>query len=254
MTLVVSIICDDGSIVVCSDSEASNPDFKTLYAKKIHRLKKDSPALIIGGAGDPAYYSMLIRKVELFKGSIGIGDVEQIAAGIFKDFAPRERVVQIESPDGRASLGYNFLVAIEESAPALYHVFENGKTQKMIPGEPGHASIGHGFLWSEWFLNEFRGNFINSNIALQIALYVLEVVKEIDPTVGGITQASRIRHDRRNGWIATILSKERVGEITKQVNKRRQFLNSLWVLSATDPKFYHDLQDDIGRRFSGRKK
>ncbi len=200
-------------------------------------IRSASPSCLLAGAGDPGYISEAARVVNATEEGLSIGSVEEAVQRIYNRF--------IERGDGsEKSLGYDLIVSIREEpteSTDLYHVYENGRSEKIEKGWPGSVSIGSGSIWSEWLLNQFRDSFTNSDVGLQFAVYAIEAVKEVDPNVGGEIQAGRIWL-RQKGWRATTPSVSRLKILSEQVKLRRELFNSFWVIAANDPNFEQDIR------------
>ena len=240
MTVVIGIRCKDG-FVVASDSQVEyyrGVSVKKLNANKIYRFDVANGIFFIGGAGKVADIEKLIAYVwrsleETSKG--GPLTVEDVYTTMEKAVTYLHKEYNIER---LRYLGYNvgpddapFFNPLAILAGVLKSDSEHSFLMNIIHPtglvEPiaDYATVGSGAAYAELLLKNLYGSELPVAVAVPIAVYVVEEVKSIDPSVGGDTQVAYVREKGKREIDIRMLEREEVEDIAKKV---RVTARSIW--------------------------
>jgi len=229
LTLVIAAYGKDRSIVMCSDSQATTYWHKLLNTKKLY-LIKESPALLLGGSGDPVYVDMVASKI-LKRKERSIKSIGAIVGKIFDGYSDREAKIT------ESGLTLELIVAIvENNKPFIYSVKGVGSYRRIRVGSAGYVSIGEGMLWSDWLLARLYRSGLGVHALLELLVYVIASVEEVAESVGGNIQAGMILQEG-GIWRAKKMKPDEVSDIKEKVAKRDRTLRNFWIRLSEDPKF-----------------
>ena len=243
VTVVIGIRCKNG-LVVASDSQVEyfrGVQVKKLNANKIYGFNVANGSFFIGGAGKVADIEKLVAYVyrlleETSRG--GALTLEDIYVTLEKAVTYLHKEYNIER---LRYLGYNvspddapFFNPLAIIAGVLTIDNEHEFLMNLIHPtglvEPitDYATIGSGAAYAELLLKNLYNNDLAVMNAIPIAIYVIEEVKSIDPSVGGDTQVAFIREiesGKEKKVDIRILERDEVEDIAK---KLRTVTKSIW--------------------------
>lgn len=213
---------------MCSDSQATGRFHKTTNAKKIYRLDKLGPALA-GGAGDPAYISMLVTDFQRHR-PLTISNVKKLVGKNFEIYAERERKVDNE-------LSLALVVALmEKDQPRIYRITEVGAYEKILHGRRGYTTIGDGALWANWLMERFYATHMSIDSLKELLAYIVLSVEAAATSVGGPLQMATLEL-LKGEWKAEHVLPDELSDMTDKVKQRDALLRIFWHQSSQDPEF-----------------
>lgn len=198
MTICVGLLCKDGA-VLASDSQSEferGVPVKRLGANKL--LKSEN--FIVAGAG-------LIAHIKNAFDTISTEIEKEVRQRQGQPLSRDESITLIEKTITALHKYYNidraqFLGVDEKSwfAPLLLFAYQAPSGVALLTVHPeglveevdDYATIGSGAAYAELLLKALYSNDLNTDEAVNIAIYVISEVKDIDPNCGGPVQIALI--------------------------------------------------------------
>jgi 20S proteasome alpha/beta subunit len=259
MTIIIGLLCKDG-VVLASDSQAVSwrgVDIKRLDYQKIASFKcDDNLNVVVSGAGTVALISKAIEKLHIRCQETKISTPEQLAEAaedVMTDMEKRYIVDKFEklgvtkklkSPlaetgsqieDTPRLRGFIIVVGCADSSggnPCIYIIGPDGVAQRVHKFD----SVGSGSVYAEYLLAKYYQDQVTVEKATELAAYVVEEVKKIDPNCGGNTQIVTLD----KGGIRKLTPQE-VKKIVQNVTEIDECSHNIWWAIANKQKSCRDI-------------
>jgi len=243
MTVIIGIRCTNG-IVIASDSQVEyyrGVSVKKMNANKIYQFSVGNGVFFIGGAGKVADIEKLVAYIlrsleEIYKREPLT--VENVYDSIEKTVTYLHKEYNIER---MRYLGYDvnpFETHFFDPMIILAGVLRTNQDYEFLLNiihptglvEPvsDYATVGSGAAYAELLLKNLYSSELSVDIAVPIAIYVIEEVKSIDPSVGGDTQIAYVKYVEKEGKKeieSKMLERDEIMEIAKNV---RALARDIW--------------------------
>ncbi|HVP90004.1 MAG TPA: hypothetical protein VMS75_02185 [Terriglobales bacterium] len=236
MTIVVGIICKNG-VVMASDSQAES--FRGVKVKRVdyHKIvtfpATEDLYIAVSGAGVGTFISKATDKLKEKYESTKIATCDELAntsEGIMVSLSKRYVVDKMEalglppSQDIKNELELNFILLVgctnkSGEELGLYTVHPDGIAER---GEK-FSTIGSGSAYAEYLLTKMYKDGLSTEQGKQLAVFVIEEVKRIDPGCGGPTQVVVLDKDGIHK-----LTPEEVKAISENLYKTEGCTNGVW--------------------------
>jgi len=242
-TVIIGIRCKNG-IVIASDSQIEyyrGVSVKKMNANKIYQFTVGNGIFFIGGAGRVADIEKLVTFVWQSLDEISkrepltmenvYGCIEQTVTDLHKEY----------NIERMRYLGYNvnpFETPFFDPMVILADVLRSNQDCEFLLNiihptglvEPvsDYATVGSGAAYAELLLKNLYSSELSVDVAVPIAIYVVEEVKSIDPSVGGDTQVAYAKYIEKEGKKeieSKMLEKDEIMEIAKNA---RALARDIW--------------------------
>jgi 20S proteasome alpha/beta subunit len=256
MTIIVSIITDDG-IVLAADSQETysrGVHIKRLGFEKIYPLiESEAAKVVMAGSGEGPFISLAAEILESkLQTSLSLGsprDIADMAEDALTDINRRyviERASRlgtkadtVHEPSLSLMLGICWKGFAGKVEYSVFTVFPDGIAQR----ETGYSSLGSGSAYAEYLLARMYRDHIPLDQAVKVACYVIEQVKEVEPNCGGPTYVTIIKE---NG--VQKQSREQIDKVISEMGDSDKIVKVLWRLVIGDFTAMSDMQQIIATK------
>lgn len=265
MTIIVGLVATDG-VVIAADSQAEmfrGTDVKRSDYTKIYSLgeNEDKVKAIIAGAGSVAFINKAVNELRKKWGEKrfnGVADIEDaiesaMVALAKKYFFDRRRIFGV-SEDQEISKSLHPKrhqqgpAPIPEVSLLVGACDETGNKMLATIGPEGiaeldetYTSVGSGSAYAEYILARLYGENLNSEQALECAIYTIEEVKKVDPNCGGPVRAIKVKKDGIENC-----DPDDLRSLVNKLEIRDELLGEMWRAMILGHKSSQDVKKFLG--------
>ena len=242
MTLIIACKCSEGEeeqILMTSDSRVTLGPI-TYETRKIYPITlNDIPLAIAGGSGDSAVIKQAYRICEkiLHEQSINNWNSQPPTFEQFEEVVNRIETILVRRfknlRDQGMDISFNLILgSVDINSKASLYLFDSRGLAQPVHESPGYSIIGMGFFTGGNLLLNLLGchpENINVSHSLYLSTFIIEVVSEIDPSVGPFIGENWLMKAENNHLYLGSLQEEAVRYTKEEVSKRRDIFKRIWA-------------------------
>lgn len=263
MTIIVGIVCKDG-LVMAADSQAES--FRGVKVKRLdyHKIttfpQTGDLFVVVSGAGTGAFISKATDTLKEKYESTKItrpGELSDIAEEVMTLMQKRYVVEKMDKlglsknahnhnrlRKVQVDFELNFILMVgcitkSGEQPNVYTVGTDGVSER---GEK-FASVGSGSAYAEYLLTKMYREDITTEQGKQLAVFIIEEVKRIDPGCGGPTQVIILNKKGIHR-----LNAEEVNKIAENTQKMDSCTSQVWWTIVNNKKSCEVIEEFISEK------
>jgi len=241
MTLVIALKWLGGKgkerVLISSDSKATfgpiTYEVRKIYPIYFMHEDKEIDLAIAGGAGDSSIVKQGYKIAELTIKNYSI------QAG-FRNLTLEEFEKAVQDIEARLIRRFAYLrgegiepnfemilASVDPKGKASIYLFDNKGLAEPVHESPGFAIIGRGAVTGGILLTRLLGYSVGDSVELDLGMlsaFVIDVVSEIDPTVGPFVGESILMRVEKGKVIMGPLKPEALRDYKKRVEKRKRLI------------------------------